>query len=265
MAFDNVLLGASGADDTVTNVDLSLSTNLTSATPSPFVDASARNYALAASGPGLGAGIATFGGADAPSDGNQHDIGASSFGLRTLCPSAPTFAPLTARVRPMNLNTLSAVRLADMIRRREITSRDAVDSHIALAERVNPTLNAIVRTRFAEARREADAADARTMEGAPAGELPPFHGVPCTIKECFEFTGMPNSAGLVRRRHVIATKDATAVKRLRGAGAIPLGVTNVSELCMWMESTNRVYGRSNNPYDPTADRRRETPVGRARS
>jgi fatty acid amide hydrolase 2 len=150
----------------------------------------------------------------------------------------------------MNLNTLSAVRLSDLIKRREITSRELVDVHIALAKRVNPTLNALVRTRFDEARREAAAADAKTAS-VPASELPRFHGVPCSIKECFEFTGMPNSAGLVRRKDVVATKDATAVKRLRDAGAIPLGVTNVSELCMWMESTNRVYGRSNNPYDPT--------------
>src|SRR5262245_25147466 len=150
----------------------------------------------------------------------------------------------------MNLNTLSAVRLAELIRLRKMTSREAVDAHIALAETVNPRLNAIVRTRFDEARREADAADAKTAS-VPASELPPFHGVPCTIKECFEFTRMPNSAGLLRRKDVVATKDATAVERLRHAGAIPLGVTNVSELCMWMESTNRVYGRSNNPYDPT--------------
>jgi fatty acid amide hydrolase 2 len=150
----------------------------------------------------------------------------------------------------MDLCTLSAVRLAEMIRTREVSSREVVDAHIALAERVNPVLNAIVVSRFDDARREADAADARTARMS-ADELPPFHGVPCTIKECFSFTGMPNSAGLVRRKHVIAGSDATAVQRLRAAGAIPLGVTNVSELCLWMESTNRVYGRSNNPYDPS--------------
>lgn len=62
---------------------------------------------------------------------------------------------------------------------------------------------------------------------------------------------MPNTSGLVARRDVVVTEDATAVARLRAAGAIPLGVTNVSELCMWMESANRVYGRTNNPYDPS--------------
>jgi hypothetical protein len=86
VAFDDVLLGAAGADSVVTTADLSLSTNLTSATPSPFVDAAKGNYALAAGGPGLGAGIASFGGATAPTDGGQHDIGASAFGLVLLCP-----------------------------------------------------------------------------------------------------------------------------------------------------------------------------------
>jgi fatty acid amide hydrolase 2 len=62
---------------------------------------------------------------------------------------------------------------------------------------------------------------------------------------------MPFTAGLYSRRGVRATSDATAVARLRAAGAIPIGVTNTSELCMWMESSNNVYGRTNNPYDPT--------------
>ncbi len=145
----------------------------------------------------------------------------------------------------------SALDLAARIRRREITSRSVVETHIAHARRVNPTLNAIVRDRFDAALREADEADARVRCGETHGsELPPLHGVPCTIKEAFRLTGMPNSSGLVARKDVIADSDATAVKRLRAAGAIPLGVTNISELCMWMESSNKVYGRTNNPYDP---------------
>jgi fatty acid amide hydrolase 2 len=143
----------------------------------------------------------------------------------------------------------SATAIARAIRARELTSAEAVEAHVAQIERVNPVLNAVVRTRFDEARAEAARADelrART----PASELPPLHGVPCTIKECFALTGMPNASGLVARRSVITACDATAVARLRAAGAIPLGVTNTSELCMWMESDNRVYGRTNNPYDP---------------
>jgi fatty acid amide hydrolase 2 len=144
----------------------------------------------------------------------------------------------------------SATRLATLVRDRVVTSREVVEAHIAQIERANPTIRAVVRTRYDEARREARLADERIAADEPAG-LPPFHGVPCTIKECFALTGMPNSGGLVARKDVVATTDATAVARLRAAGAIPLGVTNLSELCMWMESNNNVYGRSNNPYDPS--------------
>lgn len=146
-----------------------------------------------------------------------------------------------------DLLSSSATRLAAMIRAREVTSREVVEAHVARIEAVNPRINAMVRARFAEARAEADRADERVRSGAD--DLPPLHGVPCTIKEAFALVGMPNSSGLWSRREVIAREDATAVARLRAAGAIPLGVTNVSELCMWMESDNRVYGRTNNPYD----------------
>jgi fatty acid amide hydrolase 2 len=139
------------------------------------------------------------------------------------------------------------VALARLIRERAVSARHVVDVHIARIERVNPAIRAVVKDRFAEARDEADRADAMVRAGR---DLPPFHGVPCTIKEAFALTGMPNSGGLASRRGSIATRDATAVRRLREAGAIPLGVTNLSELCMWMESSNRVYGRTGNAYDP---------------
>ena len=84
---------------------------------------------------------------------------------------------------------------------------------------------------------------------AQALSSPPFHGVPCTIKECIAFTGMPQTAGIVARKGVVSQRDAVTVARLRAAGAIPLGVTNLSECGMWMESNNYVYGRTNNPYD----------------
>jgi fatty acid amide hydrolase 2 len=142
----------------------------------------------------------------------------------------------------------SGTHIATAIREGRLTSREAVEVHIAAIERVNPRINAVVATRFREARAEADLADERVRRGG-SDELPPFHGVPCTIKECFALEGMPQSAGLLARRDYRASADATAVARLRAAGAIPLGVTNTSELCMWMESVNHVYGRTSNPYD----------------
>ena len=148
-----------------------------------------------------------------------------------------------------DLLLLSASRLAALIRAGEISATDAVEAHVAQIERVNPRLNAVVRTRFDEARAEAGRADELRARSRPE-DLPPLHGAPCTIKECFALTGMPNASGLAARRNVVSERDATAVARLRAAGAIPLGVTNTSELCMWMESDNRLYGRTNNPYDP---------------
>lgn len=142
----------------------------------------------------------------------------------------------------------SAVELARRIRAREVSSRDVVEAHIARARAVNPSLNAIVAERYESALDEANAADAALRAGRSLG---PLHGVPFTVKEAFALTGMPQCAGLVARREYRATKDATVVARVRQAGAIPLGVTNTSELCMWMESNNRVYGRSSNPYDRT--------------
>ena len=151
-----------------------------------------------------------------------------------------------------DLLILSGIRLAELVRRRELSSREVVEAHIARIERVNPVINALVADRFGEARAEADAADRRLRAERGAGDaLAPLHGVPCTIKECFAFPGMPNTSGMVSRKGLVAEREATAVSRLRVAGAIPLGVTNLSELCMWMESDNRVYGRTNNPYDPT--------------
>ena len=148
------------------------------------------------------------------------------------------------------LLTLSGSELARRIRQGKLSSRDAVETHIRQIEATNPTIRAVVKERFDEARREALAADELLARVGP-DSVPEFHGVPCTIKETFMLTGMPNSAGLVARKHIVSESDAPAVQRFRNAGAIPLGVTNTSELAMWMESFNKVYGRTNNPYDPT--------------
>ena len=146
-----------------------------------------------------------------------------------------------------NLLTLSGTELASLIRSGEVTSREVVDAHIAHIEKVNPELNAVVADRFAKARAEANKAD-RTLKEKGPENVPPFHGVPCTIKESFSMRGMPNTSGLVARKGLKVTRDAPTVLRMRRAGAIPLGVTNTSELCLWMETNNRVYGRTNNPY-----------------
>jgi fatty acid amide hydrolase 2 len=156
--------------------------------------------------------------------------------------TAPTSTePLTRR---------SAVALAAAIRAGEVSSRDVVEAHIEALERAQPRTRAVAADRYDAAREEADEADRRLAADGP-GALGPFHGVPCTIKESFALAGMPNCAGLVARRDHIAEEDAPTVARLRAAGAIPLAVTNTSEMTMWIESNNKVYGRSSSAYHPS--------------
>ena len=153
-------------------------------------------------------------------------------------------------VATASLTERSASALAAAIRAGEASSRNVVEAHIEVFERAQ--LNALVADRFDEARADADAADARVAEAREAGsldDLPPLHGVPCTVKESISLKGMPNSAGLVVRSEHLAETTAPAAQRLLDAGVIPLGVTNVSELTMWIESDNRVYGRTHNAYD----------------
>jgi fatty acid amide hydrolase 2 len=146
------------------------------------------------------------------------------------------------------LLTLSGLEIAKMIREKKISSREAVDIHIRQIEKVNPHINAVVKDRFAEARKEADLADTM-LKRASKSRLPLYHGVPCTIKEAYALEGMPNTSGLVSRKNIVSETDATTVTRIKKSGAIPLGVTNIPELCMWIESYNNVYGRTNNPYN----------------
>jgi fatty acid amide hydrolase 2 len=150
-----------------------------------------------------------------------------------------------------SLTEQSAVALAAAIRSGQTTAREVVEAHIDLLVRVNPAINAVIADRYDAARQEADAADAR-IAAAPSGQaLPPLLGVPCTVKESLAVPGMPHSAGVVARRSAVATEPATVVARVVEAGAIVLGVTNTSELCLWVESENRLYGRTRNPYDPS--------------
>jgi fatty acid amide hydrolase 2 len=144
----------------------------------------------------------------------------------------------------------SAVQLAAAIRSRQVSAVDVVEAHIERHRQVAPAINALVADRFDLARREAEAADELISSATPADELPPLLGVPFTVKESIAVNGMPQSAGLVARKHLRSEASTIPVARLLDAGAIPLGVTNTSELTLWIESSNRVYGRTNNPFDP---------------
>ena len=142
----------------------------------------------------------------------------------------------------------AAVDLAAMVKAREISPVELMRLHIQRIERVNPALNAVVVERFDAARAEAKSAEERLMKEKPES-LPAFHGVPCTIKEFMGIEGMPNTGGVVAHENRKATRDATVVARVRAAGAIPMGLTNVPEGGLWMETECKVYGRTNNPWN----------------
>jgi fatty acid amide hydrolase len=140
----------------------------------------------------------------------------------------------------------TAVDLASMIRAGTVSSAEVVDAHLSRLEKLNPSLNAVVWPRSEEARAEAKAADRLVARGESLG---PLHGVPVTIKECLDLTGTPSTFGIESRRDHRAKADDPYVARWRKAGAIVLGKTNVSQLLMFLESDNPVYGRTNNPWN----------------
>jgi fatty acid amide hydrolase 2 len=146
-------------------------------------------------------------------------------------------------------DTMSApiTELAQRIRHRELSPVELVAEHIRRIEAVNPALNALVGDRFERAMDEARATETLVMRSTP-DELSPLCGVPCTIKEFLAVEGMSNTGGLLARRNVLATSDATVVQRMKAAGAIIMGVTNVPEGGMWMETHNKLYGRTKNPW-----------------
>jgi amidase len=143
----------------------------------------------------------------------------------------------------------SALEAADKLRRREVTARELVDAVFTQIEKVNPRVNAVV-----ELRREAALDQARAADEALAvGErLGPLHGVPMTVKDSFNVAGMHTTWGDPAFKDFIADADATVVSRLRRAGAIILGKTNVHlMLGDFGQTVNELYGRTNNPWDLT--------------
>jgi fatty acid amide hydrolase len=140
----------------------------------------------------------------------------------------------------------SAAELARRIAAGDLSAAEVVEAHIRRIEAVNPRLNALVVPLFDQARKEARTADAARASGKPLG---PLHGVPVTIKEMFDVAGTATTVGLSARAEQRAAADAFPVSRLRRAGAIILGKTNVAQLGMMFESDNPLYGRTNNPWN----------------
>jgi amidase len=141
---------------------------------------------------------------------------------------------------------LTAVEVAAAMRGGELSASDVLETQLARIARHNPALNAIVTLDADQARRRAREADQALASGDLWGAI---HGVPITVKDSFDTAGLRTVSGYRPFARRIPLKDAAPVARLRDAGAIVLGKTNLPTLASGVQTDNPVFGRTNNPWD----------------
>jgi amidase len=134
--------------------------------------------------------------------------------------------------------------LAELIRSKQVSSREVVQNHLDRIAAVNDKVNAVTVTLAESALLAADRADATKPTG-------PLHGVPFTIKENIDCTGSATTQGLPAFAAAMPAVDAPVVARMKAAGAIPLGRTNLPEMGLRVATDNPLRGRTNNPWDLT--------------
>jgi amidase len=140
-----------------------------------------------------------------------------------------------------------ALELAGMIARKEVSSRDVVQAHLDRIDEVNPWINAVVRRFDGEALAAADAADKAIAAGVALGAL---HGVPVTIKENLDLAGTPTTQAVAFLADAVAPIDGPLVERVRAAGAIPIGRTNLPDLGLRVTTESSLHGVTHNPWHP---------------
>jgi amidase len=145
------------------------------------------------------------------------------------------------------LVALSAVELRRLIGEKELSPVELLEASIARIEAVNPYVNAVTATCYDRAREEARAAERAVLEGRPLGLL---HGLPMGVKDLEATEGLLTTLGSPLYRANVPAEDNTLVARLRAAGAIVVGKTNVPELGAGANSRNVVWGATGNPFDP---------------
>lgn len=141
---------------------------------------------------------------------------------------------------------VSARKLSKSIQEGEITARETMEAYLKQIRRVNPNVNAIVSLDERIALYEADKADQMIADG---NKLGPMHGLPIAIKDVHHAKGFPTTNGSIPFKDNMATKDDLIVERLKRAGAIVLGKTNVPEFASGAHTFNEVYGATKNPYN----------------
>lgn len=146
-----------------------------------------------------------------------------------------------------DIHFISARELAKKVRQRKLSVQEVVKAHLTQIKKVNPTVNAIVSLDEERALHDARIADERLATGKEVG---PFHGLPIAIKDTHNAAGFPTTNGSPIFRDHIATQDDLIVERLRKAGAIVIGKTNVPEFAAGAHTFNEVFGVTRNPYNP---------------
>jgi amidase len=145
------------------------------------------------------------------------------------------------------LATASAKELAAAVRTKSVSALEMTDAAIARIESLDGPINAVVVRDFDRARNQARQVDLAVAKGADL----PLAGVPMTVKESFNVAGLPTTFGLEFAKDYRPTEDSDAVRRLKDAGAVILGKTNVPVSLSDYQSDNPIYGRTNNPHDLT--------------
>jgi amidase len=135
--------------------------------------------------------------------------------------------------------------LAAALKKREVSAVELLEEVIARVEALDGRLNAVVVRDFDRARAAAKAADLALGRG----EAPPLTGIPMTVKESFNIAGLPTTWGIPRFKDFVAQDDALIVSRVKAAGAVILGKTNVPFVLGDWQSYNEIYGTTNNPWD----------------
>ena len=142
----------------------------------------------------------------------------------------------------------TAVDQARAIAERRLSSSELLELVAARIDSLDPSVNAVCTLDLDAARTAARRADDLTVSGAA---LPPMHGLPMTVKDAIATAGMRSTGGAVALRDFVPASDATAVARLRAAGAIVIGKTNLPEWSGDWQSFNEMFGTTNNPWDVT--------------
>lgn len=156
--------------------------------------------------------------------------------------------PLFRQYHPLMLPLLTrpATELVRLVAAGDLSAEDLVRAHLQQIASLDPTLRAFVDLRADAALADARGQDERAARGEPRGAL---GGLPVTVKSAIEVAGLRCEAGSPARAGTVAGSDAVVVSRLRAAGAIVLGTTNVAEMLMAYESENPLHGRTLNPWD----------------